>query len=183
MHLKNVAIAALLSRDGTNTWNAFKSLQYGSVRRQPITTAFKYGYRWQISNSDAFTVPRMVSTRMPYCCSHSRINVSISSNGLFGWMYKHSSDSFGYRFENKLTNMCNSTVQSLPPLNDRNISLDSYVSSVLFKTYGEKFTINRHKDYDGSNVRWNHVHWCQGYDTTRHYQHTLEFFLLSIKLC
>lgn len=116
------------------TWNAFKSLQYGSVRRQPITTAFKYGYRWQMSANDAFTVPRIVSTLIRYIFSQSRINVSISSNGFSGWIYKHSRLSSGCRFENKLTNMCNSTVQSLPPLNDKKIPLGSYVSSVLFKT-------------------------------------------------
>lgn len=53
-------------------------------------------------------------------------------------MYKQSSGSFGYRFVNKLANMCSNTVQSLPPLNDRKISFDSYVSSVLLSTCWKK---------------------------------------------
>lgn len=120
------------------TWNSFKSLQYGSVRRQPITHAFKCGIRWQISNRAPFTVSRTVSTAMLYFSSHSRINSSISSNGLSGWMYKHSSFSFGYFCLNKSLNRCNNAVQSLPPLNDKNISFDSYVSKVLINTYEGK---------------------------------------------
>lgn len=104
------------------------------MRRHPITTAFKFGYFWHISNNDAFTVPQIVTTLILYCCSHFRMNSSISSNGLSGWMYKQSNCSFGKWFVNKLMNICNSTVQSLPPLNDKKISFASYVSSVLLST-------------------------------------------------
>lgn len=114
------------------TWNSFKLLQYGSVCRQPITTAFRCGYRWHIPNNADFTVPRIISILIGYCFWHSTINSSISSNELSGWMYKQSNVSFGCRLWNKFANICSNTVQSLPPLKDRKISLDSYVSSVLF---------------------------------------------------
>lgn len=116
------------------TWYSFKFWQYGSVRRHPITHAFSCGFCLQISASAAFTVPRIAFTSILYRRSHSPMNSSISSKGFSGWMYRQSRRFFGYFSTNNLDTKSNKTVQSLPPLNDKNISVAPYVSNVRFNT-------------------------------------------------
>lgn len=119
-----------LKANEMHTWKSFKSLQYGSVRLHPITHAFNWGWCWHISNNAFLTAPCTVSTTILYRFEQSRMNSSISSNGLFGCIYKHINFTSGYFSLNNVPNRCNSTVQSFPPLNDRKISFGSYFSSV-----------------------------------------------------
>lgn len=130
----------------TFTWNSFKFWQYGSVRRHPITHTFSSGYCLQISWSAPFTVPRMAFTSILYWRSQSCMKSSISSNGFSGWMYKHSRRFVGNFSTNNFDTKSSKTVQSLPPLNARNISGASYVSSVRFNTCHKETVIYSSRD-------------------------------------
>lgn len=113
------------------TSNACNLSHHGSVRRQPIRQAFSSGVCSQTANNDScldLPADGVFCNRMLYVIWHSSTNASISSNACCGCRYTHNT-SMGSAAPDSLrisritcSTRCSSTVQSLPPLNEMNIS-------------------------------------------------------------